>query len=219
MKNILGDQDFSLEDPLGESCGQLKGCKLGETEELKDLQGQYGTWFIDEQAYRLFYGTIPFWEHEEMGGVFSYLITKMKPIHEEIAEDLRRLRAATPCEFFWDILPIEQRPPACDIEIERGLVTFPNHFERLAGLGPLFLYRVLHMDRLSRPDVICGPWNLKYSLLQFFITIASILYIHFLLILALLHPFSLRLYKKCLSWSCSTCTLIICNRPSAWQNQ
>lgn len=91
-----------------------------------------------------------------MGSVFRYLISKIKAISKEIADDLRQLSKSTPCEFFWDILPIEQRPPpGCEIESEHDLVHFHQHFEGLAGLRPEFLYRVLHMDRLSRRNVFC----------------------------------------------------------------
>jgi hypothetical protein len=155
LHNIFGDQVYCLEYPCCESCGILKLWTLAETEELRKLQGTHGPGFIEEQAYRLFYGTIPPWEHEEMGGVLRYLITKIKTIYEEIAGDLRQLSKSTPCDFFWDILPIEQRPPPCEIEIESDLVHFHQHFQGLAGLGPEFLYRILHMDRLSRRNMVC----------------------------------------------------------------
>ncbi|QKX57663.1 uncharacterized protein TRUGW13939_04781 [Talaromyces rugulosus] len=155
MKNIFGDRVQCLEYPDCDSCGQVKLWTSGDTEELRNLQGTHGTWFIKEQAYRLFYGTIPPWEHEEMGGVFSYLMTKMKPISEEIADDLRQLSKSTPCNYFWDILPIEKRLPFCEIEMESDLVHFHHHFRELAGLGPGFLYRILHMDPLSRRNILC----------------------------------------------------------------
>lgn len=155
VKNIFGDPVYCLRHASCDSCGQWKFWKLGQTEELRDLKGPHGTWFIHEQAYRLFYGTIPPWEHEEMGSVLSYLITKIKAISEEIADDLRQLSASTPCKYFWDILPIEQRLPRCEIEIESDLVHFNQHYEGLAGLGPGFLYRVLHMDRLSQRNTVC----------------------------------------------------------------
>lgn len=122
---------------------------------MRDPKRARGAWFIHEKAYQLFYGTIPPWEHEEMVSVFSYLIAKIKFISKEIADDLRQLSKSTPCEFFLDI-PKEQRPPSgCEIESEHGLAHFHQRFEGLAGLGPEFLYRVLHMDRLSRRNIVC----------------------------------------------------------------
>ncbi|CRG91791.1 Isoleucine--tRNA ligase [Talaromyces islandicus] len=155
MKNIFGDPVYCLEHERCSSCWETKIWQSVETDELRDLQGPHHIYFIHEQAYRLFYGTIPPWEHEEMGSVFSYLVTKIKAISNEIADDLRQLSKSTPCEFFWDILPIEQRPPPCDIEVESDLVHFNQHVKGLAGLGPKFLYRILHMDQLSRRNIVC----------------------------------------------------------------
>lgn len=114
-------------------------------------------WVIHKEAYQLFYGTMSLWEYEGIGSVFGYLLSKIKAISEEIADDLRQLSQKTPCEFFWDILPVEQRPPSgCEIECERDLIHFDQYFEGLAGLGPEFLHRVLGMDRLSRRNIVCN---------------------------------------------------------------
>lgn len=156
LKNIFGDPVLCSGTGSCDSCGHGKIWQLGETDELRELKRAHGAWFIHEKAYQLFYGTMSPWEHEEMGSVFSYLIAKIKAISKEIADDLRQLSKSTPCEFFWDILPIGQRPPSgCEIESERDLVHFHQHFEGLAGLGPEFLHRVLHIDRLSRRNIVC----------------------------------------------------------------
>lgn len=156
LKNIFGDPVYCFGYGSCDSCGHRKAWQLGEIDELRDLKRAHGAWFIHEMAYRLFYGTIPPWEHEELGSVFNYLFAKIKAISKEIADDLRQLSKSTPCDFFWDILPIEQRPPpGCKIESEHDLVHFHQHFKGLAGLGPEFLYRVLHMDRLSRRNIVC----------------------------------------------------------------
>lgn len=150
VKNFFGDPIYCSKHT------DWKYWQLGETDELKDIAKEHGDWFLTEIAYRLFYGTIPPWEHEEMGGVFNYLISKVNAIYKEIADDLRQLSKDTPCEFFWDILPIEQRPPSgCEIETERDLVHFPQQFKGLAGLGPEFLYHILHKNRLSRRNTLC----------------------------------------------------------------
>lgn len=155
LKNIFGDPVY-CENFLCDKCGFRKTWQLGETDELSDIAKEYDPWLISKIAYRLFYGAMPPWEHEEMGGVFNYLIYKINAIYKEIADNLRQLSKNTPCEFFSDILPIEQRPPSgCEIETERDLVHFPRQFKGLAGLGPGFLYRVLHRDRLSRRNTLC----------------------------------------------------------------
>lgn len=164
VKNIFGDPVRCVKRSSCDSCGRWKYWKLGETDELKKLERENGVWYVSEMAYRLFYGAIPPWEHEEMGGVLRYLVAKVYYIYKEIAHDLRELSKNTPCEFFRDILPEEQRPPpGSEVEIEHDLVHFPQQFEGLAGLGPEFLYRALHMDRLSRRNILCinkrGFWE------------------------------------------------------------
>ncbi|KAJ5892661.1 hypothetical protein N7504_009352 [Penicillium tannophilum] len=131
----------------------MKGWKLGQVDELTD---EFRTWDVSKIAYRLFYGAMPLWEHEEMGGVFYYLISKIKTMIEEIKIDLRQLSKSHPGELFWDILPKEERVPFSEIEMESDIAHFEiNHSRELAGLGPEFLYRALHMDRLSRRNGIC----------------------------------------------------------------
>ncbi|KAI9932370.1 hypothetical protein ASPWEDRAFT_27365 [Aspergillus wentii DTO 134E9] len=156
VKNLFGDPVYCEDYGTCDSCAKRNTWQLGEIGELKGTESIRPTWQIREQAYRLFYGTIPPWEHEEMGGVFNYLMAKIETIYKEIAHDLRQLSKSTPCEFFWDILPKEQRPPSVsEIESERDLVHFPQHFDGLAGLGPEFVYRTLRKDRLSRRNILC----------------------------------------------------------------
>lgn len=91
-----------------------------------------------------------------MGSVFGYLLTKIASSSKEMVEDLRQLSINTPCKFFCDIIPVQERPPSgCEIEADRDLVHFHHNFKGLAGLGPQFVYRILHMTRLSRRSSLC----------------------------------------------------------------
>ena len=156
LKNVFGDAVYCLEYPRCPSCGSEKFWQLAQTDELKDIKAGRAPWVLEQMAYRLFYGTMPPWEREEMGGVFKYLVSKVQAVSQEIIDDLRQLTKSTPCEFFWDILPIEQRPPpASNVECEIDLVHFHQQFLGFAGLGPEFLHRILHMDRLSRRNILC----------------------------------------------------------------
>ncbi|KAJ5578636.1 uncharacterized protein N7459_007600 [Penicillium hispanicum] len=166
LHNIFGDQ-IECEHDYDEipNCDKHPDCdkhgvrpiwQLGEFNGRRGPSRMNNTWLCGLEAYRLFYGIMPPWEYEEMGCVFGYLVSKIKPISKEIADDLRQLIKNTPCEFFCDIIPREQRPPVCEIEIESDLDHFNKHFKGLAGLGPEFLYRVLHMDRLSRRNTVCN---------------------------------------------------------------
>jgi len=156
LKNIFGDPVQCSMYESCDSCGHNRVWQMGDTNEPRDISKDCETWLIREQAYKLFYGTMPLWEHEEMGSVLGYLLAKIESISNEVSDDLRQLSKNTPCEFFWDILPVEQRPPSgCDVETERDLVHFDRHFKGLAGLGPEFLYHNLHVDRLSRRNIVC----------------------------------------------------------------
>ncbi|KAJ5564962.1 hypothetical protein N7513_001204 [Penicillium frequentans] len=146
------------------SCDLCFKMKYWQLEKLDDMAdgGQYFN--IDHMAYRLFYGTMPPWEYEEMGGILFYFDAKIKAISKEMKNDLRELIKSTPCEWFWDIMPKEQRPPGGAIEIEHDLAVFDlNHSLELAGLGPEFIHGVLHLDRLSRRNVLCRNARAYYQ--------------------------------------------------------
>lgn len=184
MKNTFGDTvwcfgtircDFCMDDPRCEGCrafiktqpltkwrnapncepcSRMKPWQFERRRESTDVGP---TFDIHLMAYRLFYGTMPPWEYEEMGGIIPYLDVKIRTVSEEMKNDLRGLIKSTPCEYFWDILPEEQRPPGAGIEIENDLDIFDDfHSIGLAGFGPEFVYDVLHLDRLSRRNVLCN---------------------------------------------------------------
>lgn len=156
LANIFGDPVYDVKLEGDNPYKRGMNWQMGETGEALDSSRMpLETHDIEQQAYRLFYGTMPPWEYEEMGSVFGYLMSKIKAIAEEIFDNLRRLSKSTPCEYFWDILPEEQRLPPCDIDTERDLLTFDQHFEGLAGLGPEFIFHVLHVDQLSRRNIVC----------------------------------------------------------------
>ncbi|KAI9035765.1 uncharacterized protein KD926_002915 [Aspergillus affinis] len=148
-------------------CLNYKNCDTCPDDSKNWLWGRFNPendaidfYAVKKQAYDLFYGTMPLWEHEEMGNVFYYLISKTDEIAKDIADDLQQFSKNTSCEYFgdsfhqpnksplwyyyWDILPEKLPAGVCQINIGG-----------LAALGPEFLYRILHMDRLSRRDLVC----------------------------------------------------------------
>ncbi|KAJ5086602.1 hypothetical protein NUU61_007909 [Penicillium alfredii] len=129
LTNIFGDSD-------GEPDGRFIIWQLPNTYESEDPRNYTMTCIFERRH-------------------IGYLISKAAVIAQEISDDLGQLSKSTSCEFFWDILPRDQRPPPCEIESEWDLVRFQQHFAGLAELGPEFLYGVLHMDRLSRRNTIC----------------------------------------------------------------
>ncbi|KAJ5736746.1 uncharacterized protein N7483_001871 [Penicillium malachiteum] len=124
----------------------LKHWRLNREADIEGYVNQDGEELFHsiEFPYRSFYGTMPPWEHDEMCGVLNYFTAKIKPIFDVIANDLRKLSKSTPCKYFWDILPEEERIYAANVEVESDLAEFPYQYRYMASLGPVFLYRVLH---------------------------------------------------------------------------
>lgn len=95
------------------------------------------------------------WEYKEMGCAYAYLMAKCENIAREISDDLRELMNNTGCQFFWQIQPEDQRVPfGCEMEVISNLDIFPQHFNIYTAVGPGFLYRVLHADRLRWRNMI-----------------------------------------------------------------
>jgi hypothetical protein len=59
-----------------------------------------GNSYDDEQAYRLFVGAMPPGEYQELGCVWSYLLTKYDPIIKKISNDLRDAMKIAQDQFF-----------------------------------------------------------------------------------------------------------------------
>ncbi|KAJ6017780.1 hypothetical protein N7451_001159 [Penicillium sp. IBT 35674x] len=145
-------------------CHLCSRMKDWQTENFDDMADGGRYYNMERMVYRLFYGAMPPWEYEEMGGILYYFDAKIKAISKEMKNDLRELIKSTPCEFLWDIIPKGQRPPGGAIEIENDLVVFDgNHSLGLAGLGPEFIHGVLHLDRLSRRNVLCRNARADYQ--------------------------------------------------------
>lgn len=104
-----------------------------------------------EDAWRLFFGTLPPWEYEELVCVWSYFMTRYEPVIEEISEGLRDRGV----HFFWDLLE-EEKPPGESVTIETvdDLEHFPGCVDSLVSLGPGFLYRVLNAAPRRRRDMV-----------------------------------------------------------------
>ncbi|KAJ5610443.1 hypothetical protein N7510_007162 [Penicillium lagena] len=107
-----------------------------------------------EDAWRLFFGTILPWEYEEMGCVWSYLMTKYDPVYKEISDSLNNCGV----NFFWD-LPKDQRPNSVVVERVEDLEILPDCTDTLVSIGPRFLYRVLHADDLRRRNLVMANAN------------------------------------------------------------
>ncbi|KAJ5239651.1 hypothetical protein N7468_004270 [Penicillium chermesinum] len=155
LKNIFG-KSVLCEDWLHCSCGKFDQINwtFGQTTESKTSLPYPESKELERFAFRLFYGAMPPWESEEMCCVNNYLMKKVKVVAEEVVHDIRQLLKNTPTKYFWEILPIEERPPFNgSFEYETNLNHVFNHFEGIAGLGPEFLYRLLKMDRRSRRNV------------------------------------------------------------------
>lgn len=94
-------------------------------------------------------------EADEMGSVFAYLLSKVERAAEEVADGIRQLCRNTPSDDFWD-LPQDERPAFGDVERIEDLEHTDSHIQGIAGFGPEFLCRMLHMDPISRRDTFIG---------------------------------------------------------------
>ncbi|KAJ5509992.1 hypothetical protein N7453_002095 [Penicillium expansum] len=113
----------------------------------------------DEEAWRVFFGTIPPWEYHEMACVWTYFTMIFDPIYEEVATGLKELVAKHMSKDdsmyqFFDWLPEEVRPPMGGMETLRSLDSLPDRSKSLASMGPEFIYRLLHGTPLVRRDMV-----------------------------------------------------------------
>lgn len=168
MKNIFGDTAYCFKRNLCEICGSRPTWQRGETTKvLWNPPPDIDLGALRESAYRLFYGTMPPWEYEEMGCVFTYLRTKVEVVLEEMANEFRQLMKDRH-GWFHDVLPKEERPPeALGVdELEDLPRISKSHSNGIAGLGPEFLFRILHLGGLARRNLVItnfrdfwpGPW-------------------------------------------------------------
>lgn len=149
LANIFGDTYFHRDY-------NKKVWQLGDAGRAVDGSSEAPVGTIEMEVYRMLYGPMLPWEHDEMGSVLGYLISKIAAICADITDDLRQLMKRTPGHhgWFYDILPVEQRPPIGEVECERDLDNFHWQFPGLASLGPEFLHDILHMDWLTRRNII-----------------------------------------------------------------
>ena len=169
MKNIFGDTVYCLKRNCCEICGSRPTWQFGET--TKKVRASERLDFdrdaIKEYAFRLFYGTMPPWEYQEMACVFTYLRAKVQTVLDDMANEFRLLMKDTPDKWFCDVLPKEERPPeGLEIDGPDDLPRMTRNSKGIAALGPEFLFRILHMDGPARRNLVItnfrdfwpGPW-------------------------------------------------------------
>ncbi|KAJ5174470.1 uncharacterized protein N7482_000347 [Penicillium canariense] len=110
--------------------------------------------FDNEQAYRLFFGAMPPWEYQEIGCVWSYLMTQYGSVFNEISHALRNAMRDTESRFFGDVLPDNECPPSGVVDTVDHLEKLPKYAQSLTSVGPDFLYRVLHAKPLHRRNLV-----------------------------------------------------------------
>lgn len=134
-------------------------CLFNDWKENKVTSGPFKS--PDGEVYRLFFGTMPPWEHEKMGCVWAYFNTKFLPIYEEMSaglNDLMEKHADKDDEFrsqYFEYLPSDIQPSLGGfIESLRDLTHLHRFSKSLAALGPEFMYRLLHGTPLGRHDMV-----------------------------------------------------------------
>ncbi|KAJ6118152.1 hypothetical protein N7471_014029 [Penicillium samsonianum] len=141
---------------------------FGEYEQLINRRMKRNAWrdspkgdfCNDELAYRVFFGTMPPWEFQEIGCVWAYFTTMFDHIYKEISAGLHELVEKHMNKDDWqypyfEFLPQEVQPPwwggLNHIENIENLWGFSNS---LASMGPEFVYRLLHGTPLVQRDMV-----------------------------------------------------------------
>lgn len=114
---------------------------------------------LNEEAWRLFFGTIPPWEYHEMGCVWTYFTTKFDPIYKEMTAGLHDLVEKHMSKDDWqyqyfEYLPADVAPPWGNMETLQSLEDLPYRSKSLASMGPEFVYRLLHETPLIQRDLV-----------------------------------------------------------------
>ncbi|CAI7629971.1 unnamed protein product [Penicillium glandicola] len=118
---------------------------------------------IDEEPCRLFFGTIPPWEFQEMGCVWAYFTTMFDDIYKEIdvgLHDLMEKHASKDPKDGWqreyfEFLPDDVMPPWWGgIDKLRNVERIWGFSNSMALMGPEFVYRLLHAAPLVQRDMV-----------------------------------------------------------------
>ncbi|KAJ5675221.1 uncharacterized protein N7477_005155 [Penicillium maclennaniae] len=145
--NIIGRAEYPLDEPV---CGSpfRNNWRDNETD---------GPFSPEEEAYRLFFGTIPPWECDEMGCVWTYLKTKVDPLYPEVRDSSSKLMKdhGLGDDAWFEELPLDAQPPYWGLL--KSLTSLENldaSTGSLVAIGPNFVYRLLHATPLIRRDMV-----------------------------------------------------------------
>ncbi|KGO48872.1 hypothetical protein PEX1_102420 [Penicillium expansum] len=115
---------------------------------------------FDEGAYRVFFGTMPPWEFQEIGCLWAYFTTLFDHIYTEISAGLHDLVEKHMIKDDWqrpyfEFLPEDVQPPWWGGVDNLGHVENIWRFSHsLASMGPEFVYRLLHGTPLIQRDMV-----------------------------------------------------------------
>ncbi|KGO74996.1 hypothetical protein PITC_032340 [Penicillium italicum] len=115
---------------------------------------------FDEEAYRLFFGTVPPWEFQEVGCLWAFLTTLFDDIYKEISTGLYELVEKHATREDWtrelfEELPEDVQPPWWKGVDKLGNVEKIWGFSNsLASMGPEFVFRILHGMPLIQRDMV-----------------------------------------------------------------
>lgn len=145
--NIIGRAEYPLDNPA-------RGFPFRNDWKNNETDAPFSP---EEEAYRLFFGTMPPWECDEMGCVWTYLKTKVDPLYPGVCDNLANLTKEHGLgdDAWFEELPLDAQPPYW------GLLNSLSSLENLAGstgslvaIGPNFVYRLLHATPLIRRDMV-----------------------------------------------------------------
>ncbi|KAJ5592171.1 hypothetical protein N7537_009075 [Penicillium hordei] len=114
----------------------------------------------DEEAYRVFFGTMPPWEFQEIGCLWAYFTTLFDHIYKKISAGLYDLveKHATRVDWareLFEELPEDVQPPWWHgVDKLENVEKIWGFSKSLALMGPEFVYRLLHGTPLIQRDMV-----------------------------------------------------------------
>ncbi|KXG49250.1 uncharacterized protein PGRI_031200 [Penicillium griseofulvum] len=117
------------------------------------------------EVFRLFFGTIPPWEYQEMACVWAYFKTMFDPIYKEMTAGLHELvdkhMSKDIQEWkreYFEFLPEDVMPYWVNIGSLSALEHLSDMSDSLASMGPEFVYRLMHETAplIRRDMVMCN---------------------------------------------------------------
>lgn len=148
--NIFGRAEYPLDDPV-----------LRNNWREDEITERFS---LDEEAYHLFFSTMPPWECDEMSCVWRYLSDKINCLYPGVCDSLTNLMGEHGLgdHNWFEELPQSARPVYCAVfNSLPSLQSLSWSISSLVAVGPDFVYRLLHATPILRHEMVLS--NADYT--------------------------------------------------------